>query len=66
MTDDLIRRSDAIRIASGFCHPANVTKELAKLPPVQLDPCFACKHSDEDCWEMCQYCPAERRTDEPD
>lgn len=36
--DDLIRRSDAIRIASGYCHPANVAKELAKLPTVQSEP----------------------------
>ena len=29
-----IDRAEAIRIASGYCHPANVAKELAKLPPV--------------------------------
>lgn len=34
-TDVLISRAEAIRIASGYCHPANVAKELAKLPPVQ-------------------------------
>ena len=33
--DDLIRRSDAIRIASGYCHFSNVAKELAKLPSAQ-------------------------------
>lgn len=32
---DLIDRADAIRIASGFCHPANVAKELAKLPAAE-------------------------------
>jgi len=32
---DAIDRQAAIRIASGYCHPANVTKELAKLPSVQ-------------------------------
>lgn len=26
---------DAIRVASGYCHPSNVAKELAKLPPVE-------------------------------
>lgn len=35
MKDDAISRREAIRIASGFCHPANVAKELAKLPAVQ-------------------------------
>lgn len=33
--DDLISRADAIRIASGYCHPANIAKELEKLPSVQ-------------------------------
>lgn len=32
---DYIKREDAIRIASGYCHPANVAKELAKLPSAQ-------------------------------
>ena len=32
---DLIRRADAIRMASGHCHPANIVKELEKLPPAQ-------------------------------
>lgn len=31
---DCISRSDAIRVASGYCHPSNVAKELAKLPSV--------------------------------
>ena len=31
---DAIDRAEAIKIASGYCHPANVAKELAKLPPV--------------------------------
>jgi len=30
-----IDRAEAIYIASGYCHPANIAKELAKLPPVQ-------------------------------
>lgn len=35
---DAIDRHEAIRIASGYCHPANVAKELAKLPSVQPEP----------------------------
>ena len=34
-----IDRAEAIKIASGYCHPANVAKELAKLPSVNLMPC---------------------------
>lgn len=37
--DDLIRRSDAIRVASGYCHWTNIPKELAKLPSVNPIPC---------------------------
>ena len=33
--EDAISRADAIRVASGYCHPSNIAKELAKLPPVQ-------------------------------
>lgn len=33
--EDAISRAEAIRIASGYCHPSNVTKELANLPPVK-------------------------------
>ena len=36
--NDTISRQAAIYIASGYCHPANIAKELAKLPsaePVQ-------------------------------
>ena len=35
---DAIDRAEAIKIASGYCHPANVAKELAKLPPVNPQP----------------------------
>ena len=31
---DCISRADAIRVASGYCHPSNVANELAKLPSV--------------------------------
>jgi hypothetical protein len=34
---DCISRQAAIRIASGYCHPANIAAELAKLPPAQPD-----------------------------
>ena len=33
--EDAISRAEAIRVASGYCHPANIAKELEKLPPVQ-------------------------------
>jgi len=33
-----IDRAEAIKIASGYCHPANVAKELAKMPPVTPQP----------------------------
>jgi hypothetical protein len=36
--DDTISRADAIRVASGYCHPSNIAKELAKLPPVTPQP----------------------------
>ena len=32
--EDTISRADAVKVASGYCHQANVAKELAKLPPV--------------------------------
>ena len=35
---DAIDRAEAIKIASGYCHPANVAKELAKLPAVNPQP----------------------------
>lgn len=35
---DCISRADAIRVASGYCHPSNVAKELAKLPSATQEP----------------------------
>lgn len=35
--DDLISRSDAIRVASGYCHWSNIPKELEKLPSVSTE-----------------------------
>ena len=32
---DTISRQAAIRVASGYCHPANIANELEKLPSVQ-------------------------------
>ena len=32
---DLVSRQAAIDIASGYCHPANIAKEIAKLPSVE-------------------------------
>ena len=33
--DDCISRSEAIRIASGYCHWSRIPEELAKLPAVR-------------------------------
>ena len=42
---DYIKREDAIRIASGYCHMANIAKELAKLPSAQsVIRCKDCTH----------------------
>ena len=46
--EDTISRADAIRVASGYCHPANIAKELAKLPPVQPKTEYSC---DQIKWE---------------
>lgn len=35
---DAIDRAKAIIVASGYCHPSNVAKELAKLPSVNPQP----------------------------
>lgn len=69
---DLISRADAIRIASGYCHSANIAKELAKLPSAQPEiiRCKECVHADEyyhcdymTTWnnEDCFCCYAERK-----
>ena len=48
--EDAISRAEAIRIASGFCHPANVAKELARLPSVNVTDINVgkCKTESED------------------
>ena len=50
---DAIDRAEAIKIASGYCHPANIPKELAKLPPVnpqepKTGHCKDCKYFEYD------------------
>ena len=68
---DAIDRAEAVRVASGYCHPANVAKELAKLPAVTPQPktghwiwCFGshkCSNCEEyTCFshkELLRYCP---------
>lgn len=34
-SENAISRAEAVRVASGYCHPSNIAKELAKLPSVQ-------------------------------
>ena len=48
--DDLISRTQAIYVASGYCHPANIATELAKLPTVSPDiiHCKNCAYCDSD------------------
>ena len=36
---DAISRTEAIRVASGYCHWSNIPKELEKLPSVNPIPC---------------------------
>ena len=40
--EEYILKSDAIRVASGYCHPSNIAKEIEKLPGV--------KSSQTGCW----------------
>ena len=49
-----IDRAEAIKIASGYCHPANVAKELAKLPPVTPQPKTGHWGKDGEC-PFCGY-----------
>ena len=43
---DTIYRTEAIKVASGYCHPANIVDELRKLPSAQSEiiRCKDCKH----------------------
>ena len=47
---DLISREEAIKIASGYCHPANIADELAKLPSAQLG-CKGCRQIKIHCFD---------------
>lgn len=68
---ELISRADAIRVASGYCHPANIAKELEKLPPTPSRPkghwiinadgyypyCSECK-TEPKSGDMTDFCPS--------
>ena len=41
--DDYITRQAAIKIARGYCHPANIAKELAKMPSADVVEVVRCK-----------------------
>lgn len=76
--DDLISRAAAIDVASGYCHPANIAQELAKLPSAkpEIIRCKDCKWfgrigcaisivDDSDRPTENDFCSfAERRTDD--
>lgn len=50
---DLISRAAAINLASGCCHPANIAKELAKLPSEQRwIPCSEMIPPPEDMYQV--------------
>lgn len=51
---DAISRQAAINVASGFCHPANIADELAKLPSVNPQDCDTCEVGNP-----CLYCKHE-------
>lgn len=57
--EDAISRAAAVKVASGYCHPANIAKELAKLPPVTPKPETAhwIKVPDEETF-FCSKCNA--------
>lgn len=47
---EYIERAAAIEIASGYCHPANIAAELAKLHAADVRPVVQCKD--------CMYAPS--------
>lgn len=67
---EYILKSDAIRVASGYCHPSNVAKEIEKLPavrpnvgywkkisPADIYECSECgKRADDIAQDFCGYC----------
>lgn len=52
---EYILKSDAIRVASGYCHPSNVAKEIEKLPAVRPNVGYWKKISPADIYE-CSEC----------
>ena len=51
MAKEYIEREAALRIANGFCHPANIGDEIAKLPAadvVEVVRCKDCKYRYDD------------------
>lgn len=60
---DLISRKDAIRVASGYCHPSNIPKELEKLPsaqqwiPIKTRPLAEDEKEEHGDWEYIYDCP---------
>lgn len=77
--EDAISRSDAIRVASGFCHWSNIPDELAKLPSVNTIPCEdiisrqaeigtvdeVVDESVDECHFLCQWNSGSRCTKNP-
>lgn len=52
---DCISRQAAIRVASGYCHPANIAKELAKLPSAQPERKTGRWIEQDDSWDGVYY-----------
>ena len=50
---EYIKKEDAIAIASGFCHPANVAAEIAKLHGIQIGTCKEYKDYPDSCMFLC-------------
>ena len=71
---DTIYRQDAIDIASGYCHPANIAKELMKLPSAEperktgkwLDAYYSFLDGCRVWHRICSVCGYERDDDNPD
>ena len=61
--EDCISRSEAIRIASGYCHWTRIPEELAKLPPVKPKEITGewIQHEENGSyWVECSVCHSER------
>ena len=75
--EDAISRQAAINVASGYCHSANVAKELAKLPSVNPQPktghwqdltglffCSECDGGFAKPWHYCPNCGAKMESED--